>query len=58
MAETARMEPTDRSMPPVRITKVMPVASTALIEASCATTGRLFEVRKRPAAQLNVPVSP
>ena len=58
MADTARMEPTERSIPPVRITKVIPVASTVLIDASCATTGRLFDVRKRPAAKLNVPVSP
>ena len=58
MAETARIEPTDRSMPPVRITKVMPVASTVLIEASCATTGRFCCVRNRPAEKLKVPVSP
>ena len=30
-------EPTDRSMPPVRMTKVMPAASTTLIDACCAT---------------------
>ena len=57
MAATARMDPTDRSMPPVRMTKVMPVASTVLMEASWATTGRLAEVRKRPAAKLKLPVS-
>ena len=37
IAAAARIEPTDRSMPPVRITKVMPAASTVLIDACCAT---------------------
>ena len=34
--ERARMEPTDRSMPPVRMTKVMPKAISALMEICLA----------------------
>lgn len=47
IAEAARMEPTDRSMPPVRMTKVMPAASTMLIDDCCVTINRLVSVRKR-----------
>ena len=47
IAEAARIEPTDRSMPPVRMTKVMPAASTMLIDACCVTIDRLVSVRKR-----------
>ena len=32
-AETAKIDPTERSIPPVRITKVIPVAKTMLIDA-------------------------
>ena len=48
MAEAARTEPTDRSMPPVRMTKVIPAASTMLIDACCMTIDRLFTVRNLP----------
>ena len=48
MAEAARIEPTERSMPPVRITKVMPAASTVLTEACCSTMPRFCPVKKRP----------
>ena len=48
MAEAARIEPTDRSMPPVRMTKVMPAASTVLIEACCITIDRFWKLRNRP----------
>jgi hypothetical protein len=41
------MEPTDRSMPPVRMTKVMPAASTMLIDDCWVTINRLVSVRKR-----------
>jgi len=43
IAAAARMEPTERSMPPVRMTKVMPAASTvltALAAARCRDSGR------------------
>ncbi len=39
-AETASTEPTDKSMPAVRMTKVMPAASTRLM----ATWRRMFMV--------------
>ena len=48
IAEAARIEPTDRSMPPVRMTKVMPAASTVLIEACWATIEMFCAVKKRP----------
>ena len=48
MAEAARIEPTDRSMPPVRMTKVMPAASTVLIEACWATIEMFCGVKNRP----------
>ena len=40
MAAAARIDPTDKSMPPVRITKVMPAARTVLIDACWATIDR------------------
>ena len=45
-ADTASTDPTDRSMPPVRMTTVMPVASTMLIDACRTMFSRLFSVRK------------
>ena len=45
MAEAASIAPTERSMPPVRITNVMPAASTMLIDACCATFIRLARTR-------------
>ncbi len=48
IAAAARMEPTERSMPPVRITKVMPAASTVLTAACCSTMPRFWPVKKRP----------
>ncbi len=47
MADAARIEPTDRSMPPVRITNVMPAPSTMLIADCCRTIVRLVFVMKR-----------
>ena len=47
IAEAARIEPTERSMPPVRMTKVMPAASTMLIDDCWVTMSRLVPVRKR-----------
>jgi hypothetical protein len=57
IAAAASTAPTERSMPPVRITKVMPAASTVLIEACWATIDRLFHIMKRPSLQDRVPVS-
>jgi hypothetical protein len=48
MAAAARMEPTERSMPPVRMTKVIPAASTVLMEACCATMERFWKLMNRP----------
>ena len=48
IAEAARIEPTERSMPPVRMTKVIPAASTTLIEACWATIDRFCQLMKRP----------
>src|ERR1700751_2983408 len=45
------MEPTDRSMPPVRMTNVMPAASTVLIEACAATMERFRRLMKRPSVK-------
>ena len=42
----ARIEPTDRSMPPIRITMVMPTATRPVIETWRSTSERLPEVRK------------
>ena len=50
MAAAARIEPIDRSMPAVRITKVMPQASTRLIDACCMTISRLPTDAKRSLA--------
>ena len=47
----ARIEPTERSMPPVRMTKVMPAASTVLIEACWATIDMFWAVKNRPPAR-------
>ena len=47
IAETARIEPTDRSMPPVRITMVIPAASTVLIDACCMTIEMFCRLKKR-----------
>ena len=46
MAEAAKMEPTERSMPAVRMTKVMPAASTVLIAACCSTIEALVRLKK------------
>src|SRR5438309_321747 len=43
--DTASTEPTLRSMPPVRMTKVMPAAITALMETCRAMLSRLLTVR-------------
>jgi predicted ABC-type sugar transport system permease subunit len=48
IAEAARMEPTERSMPPVIMTKVMPAASTVLTAACCSTMPRFWPLKKRP----------
>src|SRR5213593_1764461 len=46
--ETASTEPTLRSMPPVRMTKVMPAAITALMETCRAMLSRLLTVKNDP----------
>src|SRR3989441_10298400 len=46
--ENASTEPTLRSMPPVRITNVMPAAMTALMETCRAMLSRLLTVRNDP----------
>ncbi|MGY3109299.1 hypothetical protein ACVWW7_005926 [Bradyrhizobium sp. LM6.9] len=48
IADAARMEPTERSMPPVRMTKVMPAASTVLTADCCTTMPMFWPVKKRP----------
>ena len=49
--QKARTDPTERSMPPVRITKVIPAAMIALIEV-CLRTLRMLKIdRKRGAYQ-------
>ncbi|MNT32527.1 hypothetical protein D3C72_1684140 [compost metagenome] len=40
------IEPTERSMPPVRMIKVMPAANTMLIDACRAIFSRLASVKK------------
>src|SRR3954451_13320974 len=45
-AAMAAVGPTDRSMPPVMMTSVMPSATQALIEDCCRTLSRLALVRK------------
>ena len=45
-AAAASTEPTDRSIPAVRITKVMPAASTVLIDACCAMIEKFWKVKK------------
>ncbi|SQC16708.1 Uncharacterised protein [Klebsiella pneumoniae] len=45
-AVVPRMEPTERSMPPVRMMKVIPAASTMLIEAWRVIFSRLLSVKK------------
>ena len=43
---TARMEPTERSMPPLTITSVMPSAMMLITAVCRATLARFMEVRK------------
>ena len=43
---SARIEPTDRSMPPVRMTSVMPTATMPLLETWRSTLDRLPGLRK------------
>ena len=49
----AMVEPTDRSIPPVMITIVMPAATMALMETWRATLIRLEAVRNRSDSRLN-----
>src|SRR5262249_12822289 len=54
--DKARIEPTERSMPPRRITSVMPNAMSALIDTWRMTLNRLPTVRKsrlRPASPMH-----
>merc|ERR1711965_963655 len=44
--DSAMTAPTDRSMPPVRITKVMPTARMPTIE-TCRSTFMMFETEKK-----------
>jgi hypothetical protein len=43
---TARIDPTDRSIPPVRITNVIPTDTMPTIDICCSRLGRLDIVRK------------
>ena len=43
---SARIEPTERSMPPVRITSVIPTATIPLLETWRSTLERLPGLRK------------
>ncbi len=47
IAAAARIEPTERSMPEVRMTKVMPAASTTLIDACWAMMEMFWSEKKR-----------
>ncbi|MCY1239129.1 hypothetical protein D9M72_519070 [compost metagenome] len=44
--DMARIEPTERSIPPVRMTKYWPIASTTTIEAAVITFSALRNVKK------------
>src|SRR5471032_1912223 len=52
-ADAARIAPTDKSMPAVRITKVMPAASTTFTEACWVMIDRFCTVRKFSLARAN-----
>jgi hypothetical protein len=45
--ENAKVDPTDKSIPPVRITNVIPAAMIALIEVCRSTLNMLDPVRNR-----------
>src|ERR1700739_3625531 len=51
IADAATIEPTERSMPPVRMTNVIPAASTVLMEAWAATMERFCRLMKRPSVK-------
>ena len=51
IAEAASTDPTDRSMPPVRMTKVMPAPSTVLMAACWATMEMFCPLKKRPSVR-------
>ena len=44
--DIARIDPTERSIPPVRMTKNWPTARTATMEAAAMTFSALRSVRK------------
>ena len=46
MPDNARIDPTDRSMPPDTMTNVMPTATIALIDVCSRTFSRFETVRK------------
>ena len=52
MAAAASMDPTDRSMPPVAMTNVIPTATTPTTLAWVRTVRRLSLVRKTPASMM------
>ena len=45
MLDSPAIEPTERSIPPVRMTKVTPIARIALMATCLVITIRLLEVR-------------
>ena len=51
--EKARIEPTDRSMPPVRITKVIPKDKSPFIDICRKTFMRFLDTRKFGVAMYN-----
>ena len=55
-AAAATIEPTDRSMPPVAITNVMPIASTPTTLAWRRTLSMLSEVRNASGSRIAPPI--
>ncbi len=53
IAAKARIDPTERSMPEVRMTNVIPAASTTLIEACCMTMDRFCHDANRSVSSWN-----
>ena len=56
--ESASTLPTDRSIPPVRMTTVMPSETTPMIDDCRSTFSRLATVKKRPSSDPASSISP
>ena len=52
IAAKARIDPTERSMPEVRMTNVMPAARTTLIDACCITIDEILPGSESVSQQL------